>query len=257
MRRSVGCWVVALFAVVLACGIRSPGASADTYRSGNFAFEIAGLPLERVQDEVLSAIRLPLTTEGVALVTRWSATPCYKVGNAHDYVGEDTLTGVVAALNARLPYRIEPCLAREKPAITYFLIGNAIDPADWQALTRARLPQAQIDCDWQQTASNTETGLITDVVVVARSTASSTKRTSDCLTRNTTEVLGAGWPTARIDAHSANAEADVRELNLLSLFIRYRITQELHNFKTLYQVEDRIAALVAEMHEAGILAQSE
>jgi hypothetical protein len=92
---------------------------------------------------------------------------------------------------------------------------------------------------------------------VVRSTATRTKRVRECLTRNTTDVLGVGWPMARLNPDAANAEADARELNLLSLFVRYRITQELHNFKNLVQVEDRIAALVAEMHQAGILAQSE
>jgi hypothetical protein len=257
VRGSIRHLAAAALAVGFACLAGWCGARADTYRSGNYAFEIAGLPLDRVQDEVLNAIRLPLTSLGVTQVTRWSAIPCYKVGNARAYVGEDTLTGVLAQLNGRLPYRIEPCLGRDKPAITYYLIGNAIDPADWRELTRWRLPQAQIDCDWQQTATDRETGLITGVLVVVRSTATRTKRVSDCLMRNTAEVLGTGWPAARIDPDSANAEADARELNLLSLFVRYRITQELQSFKNLNQVEDRIAALVAEMHEAGILAQSE
>jgi hypothetical protein len=233
------------------------GARADTYRSGTYAFEIDGIPLDRVQDEVMSAIRLPLTTRGVAQVTRWSAMPCYKVGNAQNYVGEETLTGVIAQLNARLPYRIEPCLGRDRPALTYYLVGNAIDPADWQALTGARLPPAQIDCDWQQTATDPATGLIVDALVVVRSTATRTKRVGDCLMRNTTEALGVGWPTARIDPAAPSAEADARELNLLSLYIRYRITQELDAFRTLNQVEGRISDLVVEMHQAGTLAQSQ
>jgi hypothetical protein len=158
MRRSSRHWTAAVLAVGLAMITGWSGARADTYRSGDYAFEIAGLPLDRVQDEVLNAIRLPLTTLGVEQVTRWSATPCYRVGNAHPYVGEDTLSGVLAQLNARLPYRIEPCLGRDKPAITYYLIGNAIDPADWRVLTGAHLPQAQIDCDWQQTAPTRRPG---------------------------------------------------------------------------------------------------
>src|SRR6185369_13547562 len=144
------------------------------YRSVNYSFKIDGLSLDRVQDEVLNAVRLPLTLRGVTQVARWSATPCYKVGNAHHYVGEETLTDVIDALNARLPYQIEPCLARDKPAITYFLIGNAIDPADWHALTRANLPQAQIECDWRQTATDPVTGLMTGALVVVRSTATRT-----------------------------------------------------------------------------------
>jgi hypothetical protein len=239
----------------MACIAAWTGARADTYRSGNYAFTIDGLPLDLVQDEVLNAVRLPLTLRGVAQVARWSATPCYKVGNARGYVGEETLSRVIGALNARLPYRIEPCLARDKPAITYFLIGNAIDPADWQALRRAELPQAQIDCDWRQTAADPATGLMTDALVVARSTATRTQRVSDCLMRNTTEALGVGWPTARLDPDAPTAEADAREINLLALYIRYRITLELSSFKSLVQVEDRIAALVAEMHQAGTLAQ--
>jgi hypothetical protein len=252
-----GRWVAAAFAVgFLWCAVLT-GARADTYRSGAYSFEIDGLPLDRVQDEVMSAIRLPLTTRGVAQVTRWAAMPCYKVGNARDYVGEDTLSGVIAQLNARLPYRIEPCLGRDKPAITYYLIGDAIDPADWRALLQARLPQAQIDCDWQQTATNPDTGLIVDALVVVRSTATRTRRVRDCLMRNTTEALGVGWPTARLDPDAPTAEADARELNLLSLYIRYRITQELADFRSLNQIEGRIADLVAEMHQAGMLAQSE
>lgn len=250
-------WMALLVAGGLILMMGQPDASADSYRSGNYAFEIDGLPLERVQDEVLNAVRLPLTMRGVSQVVRWSATPCYKVGNAHGTVGEETLTSVIGALNARLPYRIEPCLARDRPAITYFLIGNAIDPADWQALTRAKLPQAQIDCDWRQTATDPETGLMTDALVVVRSTATRTKRVTDCLMRNTTDALGVGWPMARLDPDAPTAEADAREINLLSLYIRYRITLELHNFKSLVQVEDRIAALVAEMHQAGTLAQSQ
>jgi hypothetical protein len=257
MRRSSGHWVAAAFAVGLACIAAWSAAQADTYRSGNYSFRIDGLPLDRVQDEVLNAVRLPLTLRGVEQVERWSETPCYKVGNAHRYVGEETLTEVIDALNARLPYRIEPCLARDKPAIIYFLIGNAIDPADWQALTRAKLPQAQIDCDWRQTATDPETGLMTRALVVVRSTATRTSRVSDCLMRNTTDALGVGWPMARLDPDAPMAEADAREINLLSLYVRYRITRELHNFKTLVQVEDRIAALVAEMYKAGTLAQSQ
>jgi hypothetical protein len=252
-----GPWVAAAFAVGLACIAAWSGARADTYRSGNYSFRIDGLSLDRVQDEVLNAVRLPLTLRGVSQVERWSETPCYKVGNAHRYVGEETLTDVIDALNARLPYQIEPCLARDKPAITYFLIGNAIDPADWQALTRANLPQAQIDCDWRQTATDPKTGLMTRALVVVRSTATRTERVSDCLMRNTTDALGVGWPMARLDPDAPTAEADAREINLLALFVRYRITQELQSFKTLFQVEDRIAALVAEMHQAGTLAQSQ
>ncbi len=257
MRGSSGRWVVAVFAVGFACIAAWSGARADTYRSGSYVFTIDGLSLDRVQDEVLNAVRLPLTLRGVSQVARWSETPCYKIGNAHGIVGEATLSSVIAALNARLPYRIEPCLARDKPAITYFLIGNAIDPADWRALTQAALPQAQIDCDWRQTATDPETGLMTDALVVVRSTATRTKRVSDCLMRNTTDALGVGWPTARLDPDAPTAEADAREINLLSLYIRYRITLELPSFKSLFQVEDRIAALVAEMHQAGILAQSQ
>jgi hypothetical protein len=248
-------YFAAAFAIGLVCIAGSSGARADTYRSGNYAFEIDGLPLDRVQDEVMSAIRLPLTSRGVAQVTRWSATPCYKIGNAGVTVGEDTLTEVLSQLNARLPYRVEPCLGRDRPTITYYLIGNAIDPADWQALTRARLPQAQIDCDWQQTATDPQTGLIIDALVVVRSTATRTKRVSGCLMRNTVEALGVGSPMAPIDPAAPNAETDERELNLLSLFIRYRITQELNAFRTLAQVEGRIADMVAEMHAAGVLAQ--
>lgn len=257
MRRSIGHWLATAFAAGLACIPAWSDARADTYRSGNYVFKIDGLSLDRVQDEVLNAVRLPLTLRGVGQVARWSATPCYKMGNAHGAAGEETLTGVIAALNVRLPYRIEPCLARAKPAITYFLIGNAIDTADWRALTRAKLPQAQIDCDWRQTAADPETGLMTEAVVVVRSTATRTKRVTDCLMRNTTDALGVGWPMARLDPDAPTAEADAREINLLSLYIRYRITLELNNFKSLFQVEDRIAALVAEMHRAGTLAQSQ
>ena len=255
MRRTYGHRVA--FAFGLACIALSFGAQADTYRSGNYMFRIDGLSLDRVQDEVLNAVRLPLTLRGVTQVARWSETPCYKVGNAHHYTGEQTLTDVIDALNARLPYRIAPCLARDKPAITYLLIGNAIDPADWRVLTQAKLPQAQIDCDWRQTATDPETGLMTSALVVVRSTATRTSRVSDCLMRNTTDALGVGWPMARLDADAPTAAADAREINLLSLYIRYRITQELGRFKTLVQVEDRIAALVAEMHQAGTLAQSQ
>jgi len=257
MRRSNGYWVATAFAFGLACIAVSISAQADTYRSGNYSFKIDGLSLDRVQDEVLNAVRLPLTLRGVGQVVRWSETPCYKVGNAHGTVGEQTLTGVIDALNARLPYRIEPCLARDKAAITYFLIGNAIDPADWQALTQAKLPPAQIDCDWRQTATDPGTGLMTDALVVVRSTATRTKRVSDCLTRNTADALGVGWPMARLDPDAPTAESDAREINLLSLYIRYRITLELSSFRSLVQVEDRIAALVAEMHQAGTLAQSQ
>lgn len=257
MRRSNRRWLATVFAVGVACIAACSGARADTYRSGSYAFRIDGLSLERVQDEVLNAVRLPLTLRGVSQVARWSETPCYKVGNARGFVGEETLTGVIAALNARLPYRLEPCLARDKPAITYYLIGNAIDPADWRALTQAALPQAQIDCDWRQTATDPETGLMTGALVVVRSSATRTKRVSDCLMRNTTDALGVGWPTARLAPDAPTAEADAREINLLSLYIRYRITLELPNFKSLFQVEDRIAALVAEMHQAGTLAQSQ
>ena len=257
MRGSSGRWVATAFAALLVSVAVLSGARADTYRSGNYSFKIDGLSLDRVQDEVLNAVRLPLTSRGVGQVARWSETPCYRLGNAHGAVGEETLTGVIAALNARLPYRIEPCFARAKPAITYFLIGNAIDPADWEALTRAKLPQAQIDCDWRQTATDPETGLMTDALVVVRSTATRVARVSDCLMRNTTDALGVGWPIARLDPDAPTAEADAREINLLSLYIRYRITLELRNFKSLVQVEDRIAALVAEMHQAGTLAQSQ
>ena len=257
MRRTYGHWVATAFALGLACIAVSFSAHADTYRSGNYSFKIDGLSLDRVQDEVLNAVRLPLTLRGVTQVARWSATPCYKVGNAHHYVGEETLTDVIDALNARLPYRIEPCLARNKPAITYYLIGNAIDPADWQSLTHAKLPQAQIDCDWRQTATDTESGLMTSALVVVRSTATRSSRVGDCLMRNTTDALGVGWPMARLDVDAPTAETDAREINLLSLYVRYRITLELSNFKTLVQVEDRIAALVAEMHQAGTLAQSQ
>lgn len=257
MRRSKRHWLAAAFAFGLACIAAGSGAHADTYRSGNYTFRIDGLSLDRVQDEVLNAVRLPLTLRGVTQVARWSETPCYKVGNARHYVGEQTLTDVIDALNARLPYRIEPCLARGKPAITYYLIGNAIDPADWRALTRAKLPQPQIDCDWRQTATDAETGLMTGALVVVRSTATRAARVSDCLMRNTTDALGVGWPMARLDADAPTAAADAREINLLSLYVRYRITLELANFKTLVQVEDRIAALVAEMHQAGTLAQSQ
>ncbi|GAB2176633.1 hypothetical protein [Dongia sp. agr-C8] len=257
MRRSNGCWLATAFAVGVACIAACSGARADTYRSGSYVFTIDGLSLDRVQDEVLNAVRLPLTLRGVSQVARWAETPCYKLGNARGAVGEATLSGVIAQLNARLPYRIEPCLGRVKPAITYFLIGNAIDPADWRALTQAALPQAQIDCDWRQTATDPATSLMTAAVVVVRSTATRTRRVSDCLMRNTTDALGVGWPTARLDPDAPTAEADAREINLLSLYIRYRITLELQNFKTLFQVEDRIAALVAEMHQAGTLAQSQ
>jgi len=257
MRRSSRHWVAAAFAFVLAGIAVWSGARADTYRSGSYAFRIDGLSLDRVQDEVLNAVRLPLTLRGVGQVERWAATPCYRVGNAYGAVGEQTLTDVIDALNARLPYRIAPCLGRDKPALTYFLIGNAIDRADWRALTRAKLPQAQIDCDWRQTAADPATGLMTDALVVVRSTATRTERVRDCLMRNTTDALGVGWPMARLDPDAPTAEADAREINLLSLYIRYRITLELQSFKSLVQVEDRIAALVAEMHQAGTLAQSQ
>ena len=257
MRGSIWRWTVAVVVIGLACVASRPEVHADSYRSGIYTFEISGLPLESVQAEVASAVRLPLTGRGVAQVARWSAIPCYKVGNAHGYVGEDTLTDVIAALNARLPYRMEPCFARARPAITYFLIGNVFDSADRRALTERRMPPDQLDCDWQQTGFDPDSFLITEAVVVVRSTASSTKKTRDCLTRNTAGILGAGWPTARIDPDSPNADADVRELNLLALFVRYRLTQELPNFKTIAQVEDRIPALVAEMHQAGMLAQSQ
>jgi hypothetical protein len=98
---------------------------------------------------------------------------------------------------------------------------------------------------------------MTRALVVVRSTAARTERVTDCLMRNTTDALGVGWPMARLDPDAPTAEADAREINLLALFVRYRITQELQSFKSLFQVEDRIAALVAEMHQAGTLAQSQ
>jgi hypothetical protein len=245
-------WAVAALAAGLTVAMDRSEAFADTYRSGDYAFEIAGLPLERVQDEVLNAIRLPLTGEGIAQVMLWPATPCYRVGNAHGYVGEGTLTGVIALLNARLPYKITPCMARDQPAITYYLIGNVVDPEDRRALDKRLFQRAQFDCDWQQGAADRYTGLIRDALVVVRSTASNTQKASDCLMRNTVQVLGVGWSTAHA---TLSAETDERELNLLSLFVRYRITQELSDFRSLYQVERRIEALVAEMHAAGTLSQ--
>jgi hypothetical protein len=132
-------------------------------------------------------------------------------------------------------------------------VGNVVDPEDRRALNKRLFQRAQLDCDWQQGAADRYTGLITDALVVARSTASSTQKAADCLMRNTAQVLGVGWSTA----HAAlSAENDGRELNLLSLFVRYRITQELSDFRTLYQVERRIEALVAEMHAAGALSRN-
>jgi len=251
-----GRWGTAAMAIGLACTVMQSNALADTYRSGDFVFEIAGLPLEKVQDEVVSAIRLPLTSEGVAQIMRWPATPCYRVGNARTYVGEVTLTGVIALFNARLPYRLAPCLAKDQPAITYYLLGSVLDPADRRAL-KELLPSLELDCDWQQTAAGLGSGLITNAVVVVRSTASSTHKTTACLMRNTAQVLGVGWYSARDgnDADALTREADERELNLLALFVRDRITRDLSGFKTLYEVENRITALVAEMHAAGVLAK--
>jgi hypothetical protein len=57
------------------------------------------------------------------------------------------------------------------------------------------------------------------------------------------------------EPNALTAVDDERELSLLSLYIRYRITQELSGFKNVYQVESRIADLVAEMHAAGTHAQ--
>jgi hypothetical protein len=247
-------WVTAALAIGLAVTMDRSDALADTYRSGDYAFEIAGLSLERVQDEVVSAIRLPLGSAGIKQITLWPSTPCYRVGNRHGYVGEATLSGVIALLNTRLPYKIVPCLARDKPAITYYLMGNVVDPDDRRELMKRLFKRSKLDCDWQQTAFDRDTGLIRNALVVARSTASSARETADCLLRNTAQVLGVGWSTARAGPDSPSAPTE-RELNLLSLFVRYRVTQELSQFRTLYQVEGRIAALLAEMHAAGTLPQ--
>jgi hypothetical protein len=249
-------WAAVALAIGLSITMARSGALADTYRSGNYVFEIGGLPLERVQDEVVNAIRLPLTSQGTQQVMLWSSTPCYRVGNTHGYVGEGTLSGVIALFNARLPYRIVPCLDRDQPAITYYLVGNVLDPADRRALDERLFKRAQFDCDWQQGDADRNTGLITNALVVARSTASSTPKTTDCLMRNTAQVLGVGWSTAHADSNPLSAGTDGRELTLLSLFVRYRITQELGYFQTLYQLERRIEALVAEMHAAGALSQN-
>jgi hypothetical protein len=98
--------------------------------------------------------------------------------------------------------------------------------------------------------------LIASALVVARSTAASTRKTTDCLIRNTAQVLGVGWSTPRAAPNGLGTDTDARELTLLALFVRHRITQELGNFRTLYQVERRIEALVAEMHAAGALSQN-
>jgi hypothetical protein len=226
------------------------GASADSYRSGDYVFEIAGLPLDRVQDEVAGAIRIPLTSRGVGQMVMWSATPCYRVGNAKPYVGEVTLSDVIAQLNTRLPYKLGPCIGEDQPAITYYLLGSVVDPDDRRVLTQRLFPDSRMDCDWQQTRSDPDSGLATSAVVVARSTAATARQTAACLMRNTAQVLGVGWYTVR-EPNALAAADDERELSLLSLYIRYRITQELGGFKTVTQVESRIADLVAEMHAAG------
>jgi hypothetical protein len=253
--RGIG-WASAL-AIGLSLTLDRSAALADTYRSGDYAFQISGLSLERVQDEVSSAIRLPLGSGGVAQMVLWSASPCYRVGNARGYVGEGTLNDVIALLNARLPTKLVPCLARDEPAITYFLVGNVIDPDDRRELTKRLFARAQLDCDWQQTDADPATGLMKSAIVVARSTAASTRKTTDCLLHNTVQVLGVGWSTLPADPDAPSADDDERELNLLSLFVRHRITQELGAFRTLYQVDLRIAAIVAEMHAAGTLSQNQ
>ncbi len=254
MRGVHGRWVAALIAGGLTFTLGQPDAAADSYRSGGYVFEIAGLPVDRVQDEVVSAIRIPLTSRGVGQIALWSATPCYRVGNAQTYVGEVTLTDVIAELNTRLPTKLGPCLAKDQPAITYYLLGSVVDPADRRELTRRLFPDSRMDCDWQQTGSDGDTGLATSAVVVARSTAATARQTAACLIRNTAQVLGVGWTTMR-DPSARTAVDDARELSLLSLYIRYRITQELSRLKDVSQVESRIAALVAEMHAAGTQAQ--
>jgi len=245
-----GRWLAVALAIGFAVTMFQSLALADSYRKGAFVFEISGLPLDRVQDEVVSAIRLPLTSAGVGQILRWPATPCYRVGNERNYVGEMTLSGVVALLNARLPYKLAPCIAEGQPAITYYLLGSTLDPADRRAL-KEQLPEADLDCDWRQTSADQGSGLIASALVVARSTAASTQKTRDCLLRNTVQVLGVGWYAARNGSVS-----DERELNLLALFIRDQITRDLSGFKTLYQVERRIESLVAEMHTAGAQAKN-
>jgi hypothetical protein len=247
-------WVAALVAGGLIFVMGRPDASADSYRSGDYVFEIAGLPLDRVQDEVVNAIRVPLTSRGVGQMVLWSATPCYRVGNARPYAGEVTLSDAIAQLNTRLPYRLGPCMSQDQPAITYYLLGSVVDPADQRELKRRLFPDSRMDCDWQQTGSDSDSGLTTSAVVVARSTAATARQTAACLMRNTAQVLGVGWYTER-DPNALTAADDERELSLLSLYIRYRITQELSDLKSLNQVENRIAALVAEMHAAGTHAQ--
>jgi hypothetical protein len=251
--------MAAIVAFGLAASVSQSNARADTYRSGDYVFEIAGLSLERVQDEVVSAIRLPLSSQGIQQIVRWSATPCYRVGNARGYVGEVTLSSVIGLLNARLPYRLEPCLAKDQPAITYYLVGSAPDPEDRRELMTRLFPPADLECDWNQTAADRDSGLITSALVVARSTASSTRHTTDCLMRNTVQALGVGWYESRDgnDPGALTGKSDARELNLLALFVRYQLTQELGTFKSLYQVERRIEALVAEMHTAGALSQNQ
>jgi hypothetical protein len=250
MRGLCGRWVAALAAGGLAFMLGQADASADSYRSGDYVFDIAGLPLERVQDEVVSAIRIPLTDRGVGQIVLWSATPCYRIGNAQPYVGEVTLSEVIAQLNTRLPFKLGPCLSKDQPAITYYLLGSVVAPADRRELARRLFPDSRMDCDWQQTGSDSESGLVTSAIVVARSTAATARQTAACLMRNTAQVLGVGWYSMR-DPNALTAVDDERELSLLSLYIRYRITQELSGLKNVNQVENRIAALVAEMHAAG------
>jgi hypothetical protein len=217
--------------LMLVC-ICSDSAQADTYRSGQFVFQLPPGLLE-VKGEVASTIGI--ISETHSDFRRWDRQPCYRVVNPASNAYAVPLARLRQMLKQRIDLDLPECGSANQPGITYLLTSGdqdvlAVDTIrrfpgvtepETTMLVRGELPE--LHCAWL--LAHTIDGTITGGLVVMDA-AHGAPTLDRCLYQLTVRGLGLSSPQFGLvdDIDVEAPPGSVRtslESDLLSLFVLY------------------------------------
>jgi hypothetical protein len=222
--------LVLLSIAVLLLGVCGGAVKADTYRSGEFAFQV---PPDLVDAKSRIAFAIGVESEKFSHFQNWERPPCYRIVSPATNSYKVPLARLLDLLKQRADLDLPACGAPNQPGITYLLTAGNTDviaadvirrfptQSDVVIVVRGELPE--LHCAWLLGKSSED--IITDALVVVNATLGSSNL-QRCLYLLTVKSLGLASPdyTLTEDTTLGGAANGLRtplEFDLLALFVLY------------------------------------
>lgn len=215
---------------ILLLAVCSGAVKADTYRSGQLAFQV---PPDLVDAKSRVAFTIGVESEKFSHFQKWERPPCYRTISPATNSYKVPLAHLLDLLKKRVGLDLPACSAPNQPGITYLLTAGNTDviaadvirrfatQSEVAIVVRGELPE--LHCARQLGKSSED--VITDALVVVNATLGSSNL-QRCLYQLTLRSLGLDSPDYGLTEQVTLSDVtnNVRtplEFDLLALFVLY------------------------------------